>query len=339
MGGAWRASRVHVCITTKSCQNASWLLWFWGETEMARDALREWRERYAENGTQLGFKPEAGARFSSAVRSICNAPRVVHATMSPGLLYRDRRMIADGDDNLSLVVSLGSELTVWHRSREIRLGRGEATVMQADAPGSSGTRRQFEVLEISISQREWGERGPRAADVLMRPISRNSDSLRLLLGYVRLVAKIGLSSSLETNAAVHRHLADLTVLAATAPSLGESGIDCVVAARRASVLEYVAAHFEDPDLSGASLARSLGISHRYLQRLLQETGKSFTEHVNDLRLQRAFSLLGAGGDRRVSDIAFEVGFSDLAHFYRLFKSRFGDTPKGVLGSMKAPRPS
>ena len=83
----------------------------------------------------------------------------------------------------------------------------------------------------------------------------------------------------------------------------------------------------------------MGISQRYLQRLLQETGKSFTERVNELRLERAFALLAADGDRRVSDIAFEVGFSDLAHFYRLFKSRFGDTPKGVLGSMKAPRPS
>jgi AraC-like DNA-binding protein len=45
----------------------------------------------------------------------------------------------------------------------------------------------------------------------------------------------------------------------------------------------------------------------------------------------------AEGGRRVSDIAFEVGFSDLAHFYRLFRARFGDTPKGILGSMKAPR--
>ena len=144
----------------------------------------------------------------------------------------------------------------------------------------------------------------------------------------------------KTHAAVHRHLIDLTVLAATEPSLGESEAASVAAARRATVLAYIASHFDDPGLSGSSLAQSLGISQRYLQRLLQESGKSFTERVNELRLERAFALLAAAGDnRRVSDIAFEVGFSDLAHFYRLFKSRFGDTPKGVLGSMKAPRPS
>ncbi len=247
-------------------------------------------------------------------------------------------MVRDGDDNLSLVVSLGPELNVWHRAREIPLRRNEATIFQADAPGNAGTRRQFEVLEVSISQREWSERGSRSGDVLMKLIKRNSESLQLLLGYARLLAKVELTSSVETHAAIHRHLIDLAVLAATEPSLGESEAGCVVAARRAAVLEYIASHFQEPGLNGSNLAQSLGISQRYLQRLLQETGKSFTQHVNELRLDRACALLAASGDRRVSDVAFEVGFSDLAHFYRLFRSRFGDTPKGVLGSMKAPRP-
>ena len=307
---------------------------------MPRDPVRDWQDRYAKNGTQLGFKPEAGTQFSSAVHSICSSPRVVRAALSPGLLYRDRGMIKDGDDNLSLVVSLGPELTVCHRAREVCLGRNEATILQADAPGSAGTRRLFEVLEVSISQREWSERGPRSGEALMKLVKRNSESLKLLLGYARLLAKVGPSPSLETQAAVRRHLIDLTVLAATEPSLGESEAGCVVAARRATVLEYIASHFDDPDFSGAGVAQNLGISQRYLQRLLQGTGRSFTEHVNELRLDRAVALLAAAdGNRRVSDIAFEVGFSDLAHFYRLFKSRFGDTPKGVLGSMKAPKPS
>jgi AraC-like DNA-binding protein len=91
-------------------------------------------------------------------------------------------------------------------------------------------------------------------------------------------------------------------------------------------------HFCDPSLSGSSLAEKLGISHRYLQRLLETTGKTFTEHVNELRLDRAFlQLVTAGADKRVSDIAFDVGYTDLTNFYRHFRSRFGDTPKQVAG--------
>jgi AraC-like DNA-binding protein len=338
----------HVSIAAASWQNApddclpargaaEGAGWFGAIPPMLRDPLREWQERYAESGTHLGFKPETGTRFSSAVRAICDSPRVVRTVLSPGLLYRDRAMVGDGDDNLSLVISLGPELNVWHRNREIRLGRNEATMMQADAPGKAGTRRRFEVLEVRVPQSEWSKRGSRSGDALVKLINRNSESLKLLLGYAKVLAKAAPVFP-QARDAVQSHLIDLTVLAATAPSLGESEAGCVVAARRATVLEYIAAHFRDPGLSGSGLAQSLGISQRYLQRLLQGTGNSFTGHVNELRLQRAFALLSAGGDRRVSDIAFDVGFSDLAHFYRLFKSRFGDTPKRAFGSKGAPQP-
>jgi AraC-like DNA-binding protein len=77
------------------------------------------------------------------------------------------------------------------------------------------------------------------------------------------------------------------------------------------------------------VARSQGISPRYLQRLLEESGSSFTARVTELRLQRAFALLGDTGLRRISDIALDAGFSDISHFNRLFRARFGDTPSAV----------
>jgi AraC-like DNA-binding protein len=60
---------------------------------------------------------------------------------------------------------------------------------------------------------------------------------------------------------------------------------------------------------------------------------SFTARVNELRLQKAFALLThvQHGKRRISDIAMEVGFSDVSHFNRRFRVRFGDTPSGVRG--------
>jgi AraC-like DNA-binding protein len=63
---------------------------------------------------------------------------------------------------------------------------------------------------------------------------------------------------------------------------------------------------------------------------LETSGTSFTAHVTELRLKHAFMLLTAHcGKDRISDIALRAGFSDISHFNRLFRSRFGDTPKGV----------
>jgi transcriptional regulator GlxA family with amidase domain len=58
---------------------------------------------------------------------------------------------------------------------------------------------------------------------------------------------------------------------------------------------------------------------------------SFTAHVTELRLQRAFVLLTEArrGESRIADIALDAGFSDISHFNRLFRARFGDTPSGV----------
>ena len=73
------------------------------------------------------------------------------------------------------------------------------------------------------------------------------------------------------------------------------------------------------------------ISTRYLQRLLKTSGTSFTAHVTELRLQHAVMLLTAqdSSDVRICDVALRAGFSDISYFNRLFRSRFGETPKGV----------
>lgn len=138
----------------------------------------------------------------------------------------------------------------------------------------------------------------------------------------------------ELRDAVVTHVHNLFALAMTSHRIiGESSLRAVAAARVSAALDYVAAHFQEPALSVVTVAKNLGISPRYLQRLLETSGVSFTARVNELRLQRAFTLLSEARDsaRRISDIAFDAGFSDLSHFNRLFRSRFGDTPSGVRG--------
>jgi AraC-like DNA-binding protein len=128
------------------------------------------------------------------------------------------------------------------------------------------------------------------------------------------------------------HIHDLIALAiGEGPALGESSASAVVAARHNAVLDYLAIHFQEPGLNVQTVARCQGISPRYLQRLMASSGSSFTERLNELRLQRALKLLteSHASRQRISDIALEVGFSDVSYFNRLFRTRFGDSPRGV----------
>jgi transcriptional regulator GlxA family with amidase domain len=99
-------------------------------------------------------------------------------------------------------------------------------------------------------------------------------------------------------------------------------------ARIQEILAEIKSGFADPAISPQTVAVKLGLSARYLQDLLQETGKTFTDRVLELRLERAGKLLAhARYDRmKIADIAFACGFNEASYFNRCFRRRFGESP-------------
>ena len=201
-------------------------------------------------------------------------------------------------------------------------------MMLMSATGGIGWRESSVLFDMLISPAEWEARGARPEIGLMQRLWGKSEAMQLLRGYVRSLERIGLAASVDNQALIRKHLVDLAVLAATARCpIGESSASEVVATRRTAALDYIASHFSDPELSLAKVARSLRISPRYLQRLLETAGMSFASHVIELRLKEAFMLLTAQRGVRIADIALQSGFSDVSYFNRLFRSRFRRDPK------------
>jgi AraC-like DNA-binding protein len=98
-------------------------------------------------------------------------------------------------------------------------------------------------------------------------------------------------------------------------------------ARIAPVLVHLHAHYGDPELSVASLARRAHMSLSTLHRLFRRhTHMSVTDYVTQLRIGHAAALL-IGGDRPVAHIADEAGYHNLANFHRQFKAVKGLTPR------------
>jgi AraC-like DNA-binding protein len=103
------------------------------------------------------------------------------------------------------------------------------------------------------------------------------------------------------------------------------------AARRAAILRAIERRSADQTLSALTIAKQLGITPRYVHLLLEETGKSFTHHVLDHRLEKALTLLRdpRWRDHKIADIAAEAGFADLSYFNRTFRQRYGATPSRI----------
>ena len=82
----------------------------------------------------------------------------------------------------------------------------------------------------------------------------------------------------------------------------------------------------DPEATVTVLAEQLHISETYLRRVFQkELGVSPKQYLNNLRMERAKSLLNAGYDP-VSSVAEKVGFRDAKNFATAFKKQFGYPP-------------
>jgi AraC family transcriptional regulator len=91
------------------------------------------------------------------------------------------------------------------------------------------------------------------------------------------------------------------------------------------VLDHVAAHYGEP-LTLEALTEQAGLSPSHFSRLFKATiGKSPMQFVTSYRVDQARKQL-ADPARPLSEIALDCGFSDQAHFSRVFRRSEGVTP-------------
>jgi len=93
--------------------------------------------------------------------------------------------------------------------------------------------------------------------------------------------------------------------------------------------DYIEQRLDDPQLSPAEIAATVGVSTRYLHKLFSEAELSVSSYIRDKRLDRVHQALvrGGGAERPIAAMAFAAGFGDLSAFNRGFKARYGRTPR------------
>ncbi len=94
--------------------------------------------------------------------------------------------------------------------------------------------------------------------------------------------------------------------------------------------------FSDEDLSLTRLALEIELTpHQLSEYLNRFLGKSFSDFVNDHRVDEAQRLILAEPDRTTLSIAHAVGFNSRSAFYRAFRRRTGTDPSRFrAGSVK-----
>ena len=93
-----------------------------------------------------------------------------------------------------------------------------------------------------------------------------------------------------------------------------------------SFKSFIEENISDPDLSSITIADALSMSRMQLHRKLTAlTGQSAVNIIRNQRMIKATQLL-ADPSVRVSEVCYEVGYTDKSAFSRSFKKEFGVTP-------------
>ncbi|MGN6306224.1 MAG: AraC family transcriptional regulator [Mesorhizobium sp.] len=299
----------------------------------ARDRLSYLHDFVARSVAGLQFTPRESDDFMFDVSCLELDGDVVVGSARYSSLRgeRTRELIADGRENWML--------TIHDRDYEVTLGNGqELRVSGGDIVIVSEDLRQTFMLPstrlraLVLDRRRMLEMAPAIGRRAYHHVPAAMPGVSLLSGYIRLLLDGPSLGAPGTRLAADQ----LHQLAAAA--LGgrdeqeRTKLSGIARSRLALVKDYLARHLTEPDIDIADVARRQQVTPRYMQRLFEREGTTFSRFLRDSRLDLAHQTIEAGDGRSISAIAFDCGFGDLSHFNKVFRQRFGVAPRDIKAS-------
>jgi AraC-like DNA-binding protein len=257
---------------------------------------------------------------------------------------RPRGAAGYGENDLLLCVNVRGCSLARQRDRELMLRDGDAFFATRSLAGFSIVR--------PTPARFIGCRVPREAvaallgrldDTPMSFVPHDTEALSLLVTYASAVAEALPLTTPELQRLTVSHMQDLiaAIIAATRGGRAIAEGRGVAAARLRAIMTDICAHLSDGELSVAEVAQRQRVTPRYVHRLFENEGLTFSSFVLCQRLARAHRMLNdpSRADRTIGAVAFDVGFGDLSYFNRTFRRRYGATPREIRQSaLKVNRP-
>jgi AraC-like DNA-binding protein len=253
-------------------------------------------------------------------------------------VYRRRRQFIDHDD-VSITWHPSSSCQAHQLGRTADLVGGQAIVLTGAEPRLLQVPRLDDCCTLLVPRRCLSPLIADLDDAYGRLVPADSPALQLLTRYVGILQEAGTFAvpELRRQAVVHIH--DLIALAigATRDAAEIAKSRGARAARLRAIKEDIATRLDQPDLSVATIAARHRVKPRWVQRLFESEGTTFTEYVLAQRLARAHRLLTdpLHANQKVSTIALDIGFGDLSYFNRGFRRRYGMTPSELRAAAKA----
>jgi AraC-like DNA-binding protein len=303
-----------------------------------RKRLDACREIYGRTLSRRDIEPLSAEQFHTEA-TLWRIPGlgIVTARRSAAI-YRLPREFIDNDD-VFVTVGLTSSYEAHQFGRLLSLKRGEASVMTASEPAFLKVPTYGEYINVRAPRRTLSSFVAGLDAAYCRPIPADNPALRLLTHYIGILKETESLAAPDLRRQAVTHIHDLMALAigATRDAAEIAKSRGARAARLRAIKEDIVTRLDQPDLSVATIAVRHRVKSRWVQRLFENEGTTFTEYVLGQRLDRAHRLLRnpLHANQKISSIALDIGFGDLSYFNRAFRRRFGMTPSELRSAARS----
>ena len=258
-----------------------------------------------------------GLALASAVSSGTHVTRVPRAN--------------DGDD-LILTVAVEGRLRLRQGERDVILRAGEMAVTKSREPSIAERDPHARSIDLRIPLHVVAPTGRELDAILVSAIAA-PEPLAMLRRYVDgLLDSFGLEQAETLNLAV-AHVYEIVsfILGAARDGAEAEKARGPAAARLRAIKADIVENACSRELSIVSIAERHQVTPRYVRKLFEGEGVTFSEFVLAQRLARARRLLAdvRHDAETISAIAFACGFGDLSYFNRVFRRQFAATPTAV----------
>lgn len=249
----------------------------------------------------------------------------------------DRQYPAHRHDAIEILLSeslMGQLLTPHKR---YRLNLDQALVIPCGLVHSTwmkplGTRGKQTFMQISsrLLGESLGGETPDREDPILKVLLHGNEPLEIqasgLPEEVKSLGSMGMASTLRQRLAWHAFLHGFLRRLATPKSGNQVGMAPLRAGDTDEIIAYLQEHYTDP-IDLADLAARLGVTQSHMSRRFHRTtGRTLTEYIRFLRISHAMKLLEEEG-ALVHRVGQVVGYQDINHFTRSFRSVTGQAPK------------
>ena len=212
--------------------------------------------------------------------------------------------------------------------REARLEPGDFALFDNKRPYQMNFDEPTSVLVVGIPDRPMRRHLAHPESVAALPMRRGDPLVGLFTDFLqRLWALLG-SDAPVTNQGVGNALLSLIGGAYASVPHAHADTASLPECRRLRIVRYVEDHLGDADLGPVKVAAAFRTTPRNLHMLFSRGGETLCRYILRRRVEECERVLADHAQlaRTISDVAFDLGFSSLTHFGKVFHDQFGMSP-------------